>query len=97
MCNTSTPEAASQIYVFLATAPTGVLTATTAGSGKGVAYLWSRCLNILKKGFPPLRELLYFENLVVDSSHSLWMFYGLQVTSSSSGKPEGARAQDVNS
>ena len=35
MCNTSTPEAASQIYVFLATAPTGVLTAATAGSGKG--------------------------------------------------------------
>ena len=80
----------------LATAPTGVLTAANAGSGKG-AYLWSRCLNMLKKGVAPLRELLYIENLVVDSSHSLWMFYGLQVTSPSSGKPEGARARDVNS
>ena len=31
-----------QIYVFLATAPTGVLPAATAG--EGFAYLWSRCL-----------------------------------------------------
>ena len=58
MCNTSTPEAASQIYVFLATAPTGVLPAATAG--EGFAYLWSRCLIMSKKGVAPLRELLYY-------------------------------------
>ena len=44
-----------QIYVFLATAPTGILTAATAGNGEGVAYLWSLCLIMSKK-----RELLYF-------------------------------------
>ena len=41
-----------QIYVFLVTAPTGVLPAATAG--EGFAYLWSRCLIMSKK----LRKLL---------------------------------------
>ena len=48
----------NQFYVFLATAPTGVLTAATAGPplkqiyGKGVAHLWKN------EGVAPLRELL---------------------------------------
>ena len=49
----------NQFYVFLATAPTGVLTAATAAKlenqiyGKGVARLWEN------EGVAPLRELLY--------------------------------------
>ena len=46
----------NQFYVFLATAPTGVLTAATAGPplkqiyGKGVAHLWKN------KDVAPLQE-----------------------------------------
>ena len=47
--------------MFLATAPTGVLTAGTAGLlkqiyGKGVAHLWKN------EGVAPLRELLYSQS-----------------------------------
>ena len=51
----------NQFYVFLATAPTGVLTAGTTAKlenqiyGKGVAHLWKN------EGVAPLRELLYFQ------------------------------------
>ena len=53
------PPPWKQFYVFLATAPTGVLTAGSAEStekqiyGKGVAHLWKN------EGVAPLRELLY--------------------------------------
>ena len=40
-------------FVFLATAPNGVLTAGLRGLLKGVAHLWKN------KGVAPLRELLY--------------------------------------
>ena len=49
----------NHFYVFLATAPTGVLTAGTAGLSakaqkqKGVAHLWKN------EGVAPSRELLY--------------------------------------
>ena len=49
----ATPETWNQFYVFLATAPTGVLTAGTAGS-RYIVYLWEN------KGVAPLRELLYW-------------------------------------
>ena len=55
----ATPPPWKQFYVFLATAPTGVLTADTAGPplkqiyGKCVAHLWKN------EGVAPLRELLY--------------------------------------
>ena len=59
----ATPPPWKQFYVFLATAPTRVLTAGTALDssekqiyGKGVAYLWKN------EGVAPLRELLYCKN-----------------------------------
>ena len=51
----ATPPPFTQFYVFLATAPTGVLTAgppLKQISGKGVANLWKN------EGVAPLRELL---------------------------------------
>ena len=56
-----------QFYVFLATAPTGVLTAGTAGPplkqiyGKGVAHLWKN------EGVAPLWELLYSDEVAIRS------------------------------
>ena len=49
----ATHSQSKQFYVFLATAPTGVLTAGTAVNGQGVAHLWKN------EGVAPLRELLY--------------------------------------
>ena len=55
----ATPPPWKQFYVFLATAPIGVLTAGTSAKlekliyGKGVAHLWKN------EGVAPLRELLY--------------------------------------
>ena len=57
----ATPPLWKQFYVFLATAPTGVLTAGTADPPlkqiceKGVSHLWKN------EGVAPLRELLYFQ------------------------------------
>ena len=60
----ATPPPWKQFYVFLATAPTGVLTAGTAEirntvkGGQGVAHLWKN------EGVAPLRELLYITPII---------------------------------
>ena len=64
----ATHSPAKQFYVFLATAPTDVLTAGTAeiqkkNYGKGVAHLWKN------EGIAPLWELLYRGETTVDQEN----------------------------